>query len=270
MKRSTERTLSFILFLILTFASAFLEFFLIYKIIDSGDISTFKAITSIVNLGALIFFIRAFAKLVNKTFIEKDFICEEDLKKFFRNRLDRINGLSDITPENKAIVFNNLLNDILRMTEEVLRNWLGDYQYELSVFADSEQPDIIAYYETGGQDIPRSKTERQTNPYFYKTSGYKVIELLENPTHEVLIISKTNDPQVNYKFLNQKQRERIKSTLLYSFCFETPMALVVVCDAPGAIDKKDRRLINFVNAVGLAMNFDCQLSKKIYSNLKLA
>lgn len=209
-------------------------------------------------------FIRAFRKLVNRTFIDKDLINEDDLKKFFRNRLDRISSYPHITPENKTLVCHALLGEVLRMTEEILRNWIGEYQYELSVFTDRDHPKIIAYYETGGQSTPRSKRQRERDPDYYKISGYKVVELLDNPSNEVIAISKTTDPEVNYRFLNQKQAEKIKSTLLYSFCLNSPMALVVVCDAPGVIDKSDPRLINLVNAVGMAMKFDCNLSDKLY------
>ena len=178
--------------------------------------------------------------------------------------MDRISGYPNITPENKNIVCNVLLGEVLRMTEEILRNWIGEYQYELSVFTDRDHPKIIAYYETGGQNTPRSMLQREEDPDYYKKNSYKVVELLVNPSNKVITISKTTDPEVNYKFLNQKQIEKIKSTLLYSFCLNTPMALVVVCDVPGVIDKNDNRLINLINAVGMAMKFECNLSSKIY------
>ena len=69
------------LFLLLTITSAAVEIWVIYKIIETGDISFSRGAVSIINAGALAYFIRAFGKLVNRTFIDKDLINEDDLKK---------------------------------------------------------------------------------------------------------------------------------------------------------------------------------------------
>lgn len=255
--------MTFLLFLSLTTASAAIEIWVILKAVETGNISFFKGAVSIINAGALIYFIRLFAKLVKRTFIDKDLITEEDLKRYFRNRLDRINMHSNLDPAKKEALFRGLLGETLRMTEAILRNWVGSYQYELSIFFGQENPDIIAYYETGGQDTPRSKLLREQDPAYYRKGGYKVVELLNKPSNEVIIIPKTRNPEVNYKFLSEKQKEKIKSTLLYCFCVKTPMALVVVCNSPDAINKQDSRLVNLIHAVGMAMQCDNNLSSRV-------
>ncbi len=246
----------------LTVASAALEVWVIYRTVETGDISFFKAIVTLVNAGALAYIFRIFAKLVNRTFIDKDLVTEEDLKRYFRNRLNRINTHAEFDATKNDVLCRELLSEVLRMTEEILRNWIGLYQYELSVFSGREHPKIISYYETGGQDTPRSKPLRERDPDYYRKKQYKVVELLDNPSIEVIIIPKTEDPSVNYNFLNEQQKEKIKSTLLHCFCVETPMALVVVCDSPGAIGNQDSRLVNLIQAVGMAMKCDYTLAKR--------
>ena len=242
--------------------SAALEVWVIYKVIQTSEVSLLKGTLSIINAGALVYFIRIFAKLVNRTFIDKDLITEEDLKKYFRRRLDLINFHPALDTSNKDTFCRGLFGEVLRMTEEILRNWLGPHLYELSVFSDQDHPKILAYYETGGQDNPRSKLMREKDSDYYKKSEYKVVELLDNPSSEVIIIPKTTDPGVRYKFLTDEQREKIKSTLLYCFCMQTPLALVVVCDFPDAINRQDSRLINLIHAVGMAMNCDHSLANR--------
>ena len=263
MTKSTERTLTFSLFLVLTVVSAAIEAWTIYRIVEAGDFEVLKVTVSVINGGALAYLLRAFGRLVNKTFISKDLVDEEDLKGFFQNRLNRINGYSNITPDNKHEVFQTLQQEVLRLTEDLLKKWLVADQFELSIFTNAEYPEITAYYETGGQSTPRSKHMRDQYPEYYITSGYKVVELLKDPTHKIIVIQNTDEPSANYKFLNEKQKEKIKSTLLYCFCLDTPRALVVVCDAPGAIDKNDSRLKNLINAVGMAIKCDCDLSGKL-------
>jgi hypothetical protein len=264
MKKTTERTLVFLLWIVLICLAAALEAWTIYTIVQTGKISQLNGALGAISGGALAALMWKFVKLVNKMFIEKDLVSEEDLKRYFRRRLDRIDFPGRLDPEDKDTFFRGLLGDVLRMTEEILHNWVGPHRYELSVFSDPNHPEIIAYYDSGGHATPRSKANREHDPDYYKKSGYKVVELLAAPSDEVIVIPKTTDPSVKYKFLNDKQREKIKSTLLYCFCTQTPLALVVVCDSPGAIQGKDSRLKNLINAVGMAMNCDYSLGTKLH------
>jgi hypothetical protein len=91
---------------------------------------------------------------------------------------------------------------------------------------------------------------RDQDPEYYRKNNYKVIELLDNPSHDVVVIPETDKPEIRYTFIGESQKTQIKSTMLYTFCVSSPRAIVITCDHPNAINKDDSRLITLVNVIG--------------------
>lgn len=254
-----QRTVIFRVFIILVMASACLEIFIIMNVINTGDVRSYKSIVAILNGGGLFLLFRKFIRMIDDVFRKLDMIDERHLKSYFENRLACLNYESP--PENLNALYSiisALSQQILKLTESILYGWIGPFHFELSVFENSTTPRIIAYYDSGGDNEPRSKKAREDDPDYYRKKRHEVVELLENPNNSIFYLPNTHLPEASYSFLNKEQEKNIKSTLLYCFCNDGPCALVITCDRPGAL-AQDPRLDSLIRAIGLAMRAEYNL-----------
>lgn len=249
----------------LTLAAAGLEVWLIVRIVELGQVSILSGVLAALDGAALLYFLRLFAKITEQTFAKKDLVPEENLRNYFRGKNSFISSFKAVNRANRDVFVCQLVRELLRFLEELLRSWVGPYHYELSVFSNRDFPEIVAYYETGGQTVPRSHVARQQDPEYYKKMKYEVAELLEHPSPEVIYIPETESHDMRYSFVDESQRMRIKSTVLHCLSVDVPRALVVVCDRRRTL-REDIRLTTLIQAMGVAIESEYLLGDKIVVN----
>ncbi len=244
----------FVVFLALVLLSAALEVFVVVKIISAGEVDALKGAVVAINGTGLAALLAAFIKLVRRQFVAGDMVSEDHLLDYFKGRLRSIDGVVSLADASRRKqLATELVRECLRLAESVLRGWIGNYHFELSVFENADEPVIVAYYDSGGGLEPRSKPQRDANPNYYREHGYEVVELLSNPGNNVHALPNTRKGEHDYSFANEEQRRRIGSTVLHCFCNDGPRALVIACDRAKVL-KKDRRIETLVRAVGTAMH----------------
>jgi hypothetical protein len=248
-------------------ASGALEIYLILKIIDGSKLEVIKSALTILNGSGLFILFRIFIKMVDKLFNPNEMITEEHIKKYFENRLNTLDGSNGITEINEIYkLISTLTQQILKFTESILKGWIGNYHYELSVFENSITPSIISYYDSGGENEARSQKLRENDPEYYIKKKYEVVELLNHPSNKIVFLPDTQSSNVNYSFTSKNQADNIKSTLLYCFCNEGPRVLVITCDSKSKLTANSR-IESLIRAIGTAMRAEYQLSKLVQHNV---
>jgi hypothetical protein len=147
-----------------------------------------------------------------------------------------------------------LLVPVLRMAEELLQEQLGRRHYELSVWAEPSAPQMLAYYNSEKQERPRTYSQRQSNPLFYRENNYEVIGLLDNPEARPIVLNRLS--QGNYVFQGTEQMEKIRSTILYCFDHNRPAAIVLTCNEADVFGDNDVAAMDLVRCVSMAIRAD--------------
>jgi len=193
---------------------------------------------------------------------------EEKLKDYFRNRLGLVPGTGEIKDEEAlASISRRLMQQFLHFLESVLRMKSPGTHFEISVFANVTEPDIICYYDSGGSAKPSSASFRAVDPQFYRQKKYEAVELLEKPSGngDVMVIARTEETR-NYSFRNNKQKARIKSTCLCLFNDPEPLVIVLVANRSGAFEESDGPLKSLVAAALMSVAYE----RKIIRAIKIA
>jgi hypothetical protein len=203
-------------------------------------------------------------ELFGDQFRATDFIKTGHLRDCFQEREGvieriRIQELSD-AESNEA---QSLMRSYLRFLERTLRESVGEYDYEFSVFLDAENPVIACYHDTGGRTLPASHDARAQNPRYYREQRYKVVELLDNPDGPLHFISNTRSRSAGYNFTSEQQRKDVGSTILCRLAGRRAAALVVACDQESAFSQDDIRLRQLTHAVSAALGADLDLCGRI-------
>lgn len=250
---SRQRTAVFVVYLLLVLFSAGLEVFIIVKMVSAGEVDKLNVVISALNGTGLAALLLVFTGLVKRQFVVNDMISEGQLRTYFEGRLRSLSSLASLAAEqDRRRLATELVRECCRFAESVLKGWVGEYYFELSVFEDAVHPVIVAYYDSGGETEPRSKAARESNPEYYRQQKYEVVELLERPGNTVIYLPDTRSAQLHYSFTSEDQKRRIGSSILYCFCNERPRAVVITCDKSQSL-APDRRLETLLRALGQAM-----------------
>lgn len=237
--------------------SAFLELYLIYYIATSGALDTGKSLVALINgaitFGALKLILEAWKKDV----IGNAIIDSQDLQKCFTDRLQIV--LPSNMPDNLVVpsINRRLITQYLVLLESLLNKKLGKFHYELSVFCDKSEPEIVAYYDSSGKFVPRSQTKRNENPKYYIESNYEVVELLNDPSTQSIVIEDTKTEKSDYSFTSDEQKSSIQSTLLHCIEPAWPAVLVVTCNKDkvlGNADSFKEAFLGVYNAIAGDLN----------------
>ena len=189
-------------------ASGVLEAYLIIKIVEGEKLDIIKPALTILNGGGLFALFKIFIKMVNSLFNTNEMITEEHIKTYFENRLSTLTGSDEYTGiEEMYKLISSLTEQILKFTESVLKGWIGSHHYELSVFENPDTPIIISYYDSGGETESRSQKQRSDDPRYYIKQGYEVVELLKNPSNNIVFLKDTQSSKIHYSFTSKKQSD---------------------------------------------------------------
>jgi hypothetical protein len=208
-----------------------------------------------------------FIERLRRDLLPRDAIgaLERQLKEYFRKRLTTMSGAQQIADSARlSFVSTQLMQHILSFVEGILKLKAANISFEISIFANVAEPEIICYYDSSGSEIPSSAGERAKDPQFYRKKNYEAVQLLDrpSPTYEIKVFSRP-DERV-YKFRNEEQKSRIKSTALCSFVTPEPLVLVLVADQSGFFDSHDAPLADLIHLALMSVAFEksvCQVIK---------
>lgn len=260
----SQRNWLFSLFLILAVASAALEAYIVVRVIDAGKLDALKTIFGAINGTGLALLLRLFIQLLRQEYLSGDSITEHHLANYFRHRLETVSHTGQVESRGayKALQLG-LSHSNLRLLDELLRSCYGWHRYQLSVFANREHPEICCYYDSAGQDLPRSHRFRIEDPDYYRRAKYEVVDLLDAVAPDYVVISNTRDHKSGYAFVNEEQKGRIGSTVLFRFAVDQPGVLVVVSDQGDLFQTSDDRLHSLIAAIGMAIRLEWTLEAKL-------
>lgn len=182
-------------------------------------------------------------------------------KQYFESRFDRTREGAFGGTRRRGDTIEALIRENLKLAEKLLFEHIGESHYELSVWTDSDEPKIVAYYDSTSAMRPRTDPKRDKNPNFYRDNDYAVVPLLDAPTSEIKYVQRTSP--TNYKHSSAKQKQAIKSSFLYCFDAGRPAALVGTCDRPGVFGREDQVLATLIRTIGLAIHTDLELAAKL-------
>jgi hypothetical protein len=253
----TKKNVLFYSIIFLALVSAGLEVYLIYFIVTSGQLDVGKSLIALLN-GAITFgALRLILRAWKENFIGNAIIDSTDLQKCFSHRLQIV--LPQNLPSNPVVphVNRQLITQYLILLEALLAKKLGRFHYELSVFCDKEHPEIIAYYDSSGNLNPRSQQKRANNPKYYVDEDYEVVEILNNPNTQSIVIEDTKSGDSDYSFADDSQRTNIQSTLLHCIEQRWPAVLVITCNKQkvlGSAEGFREAFLGVYNAIAADIN----------------
>ena len=246
-----QKQIVFYVFIIIVGISVILETVLIFKI--GGDVNYLKNIfwPLVGSTGCILFSITIFFKLFKDNFqtVSLPYILKE-------LNIERIRS---IHTDNCIKCTGSLLNSSLRFSEHILKKEFGEeVDFEISVFYNQQEPDIVYYYDSRGQSFPSSTNNRKTNPNYYIEKGYAVVEFMRNPCAEVVVFD--DICKYSYSFTNN-QKSRIKSQAMFYMSHEGPYVLVIASNHKKTFDPKNKRSLQLVEALGNYIKSDVLLSQ---------
>lgn len=242
---------------ILAIVSAGLEVFLIYHIATTGNLDSSKSVIALIN-GAVTFgALKLILQYWQQNFISTPIFDSEDLRTCFAGRLRIV--LPSVSPINPIVPVINrqLISQYLILLESLLKKKLGNFHYELSIFCGKEEPEIVAYYDSSGNLVPRSQAKREENPRYYIESKYEVVELLNAPSSRSIIIDNVKKDEDKYSFTSPTQKKTINSTLLHCVESQWPAVLVLTCDKSSVLGNSkefEDAFLGVYNAIAADLN----------------
>ncbi len=66
-----------------------------------------------------------------------------------------------------------------------------------------------------------------------------------------------------FSHITDKQREKLKSVVVYVFCHETPCALVIGSDKEKTFTSDDDDMKSLINSIGMAIHCDIHFMKHL-------
>jgi hypothetical protein len=240
-----QRRMIFYLFVGATTIFLGLEAYLIWSTIERG-LTVGKGVGGVVSSGGLYGCFVFFKKLLEANFLGKEIL---PMSRLHRLSLEK-NEILRRSGQNIYDTRKSLVTTTLKFAEETLRGWIPGSHLELCVFVDVENPLLFGYFDSNGNTMARSMTERSRNPTFYIERGYEVTKLLSSPTSQPRVFSDTHDESMEYTFNTPQQRNQIRSTILLCIDLEIPCALVISSNEKNALPQSDEKLISFIRYVG--------------------
>lgn len=231
MNQNIRKNIIFFVGVVMALASAGVELWLFIALVSEGSFEALKLTIAAAN-GLLVF---GSIKMILESW-RSMFIAESSpvdlvhLSNCYSRRLQVVSQ-TDLDRRHIVPVINRqLITQYLVLLEGLLQANLGRHHYELSLFCDSEEPEIIAYFDSNGNTTPRSHSKRQENPKYYVDMKYEVVELLKNPSTETQFIENTLADTEDYSFTSEDQKGKVRSTLLHCIDVRIPAAIVITCN----------------------------------------
>ena len=220
--------------------------------------------------GGLMLFIKQFQKIIDQR-INAGYYDDEreivsyisgELNDYIEKRSANIEIIDDgrLYPQVAMSACLSFLLSFLRK-----RNSVADY--EISVFWNTTEPDILCYIDSTGRNTASSNEYRKDDPMYYRNKNYEVVKYLEDETmsmsYSVDIVHYKDN--VNYKNATSRQKARIKNQIFHRFSLN-PHVLVITCNKPNVFKKSDEELKKVIRTFGLLLNSELILKAKFCCN----
>ncbi len=250
--RATEKTVEFYVFMSLVVLCAVVEATVVIKTVFSPSKSL--AIFSVLGGLGLVALFRVFVSRIRSRDIET--ISTEDLKRLYSERFDSIptQKLSAGEWQDEPVT-NSLMRALLKFVADTITKLTTASNIELSVFRGLNHPRIICYYNSEGLKSPRSELARSENENYYKEKNYFAVQFMNDRPNYIEIIPDTSKNDA-FSHITDKQREKLKSVVVYVFCLDTPCALVIASDKINTFTPGDENMRVLINSMGMALHGD--------------
>ena len=217
--------------------------------------------------GGFMYFMKQFQKIIEQRISSGYFNVENEIVSYISGELndyiikrqDNLNMINDgrLYPKVAMSACLSFLLSFLRK-----RNSTADY--ELSIFFNINEPDILCYIDSNGHDTASSHSYRLSNPNYYKDKKYEVVKYLEDETNSMgysvdIVHYKNND---NFVDATSRQRARIEDQIFYRFSINNPHVLVITCNKPNVFKDSDNELKQVISTFGLLLNSELILKAK--------
>ncbi len=249
--KSTEKKIEFYVFMILVVLWSIVEAIVVLVTVFSPSKS--MAIFSVLGALGLAALFRVFIGRIKRRDLET--ISTKDLKRLYLERLNSIPTQEPSVGEwQDEPVTNSLMKALLKFAADIITKLSSASNIELSIFHGSKEPRIICYYNSEGLDRPRSELERRKNKNYYRDKKYFAVEFMDKLPNYIEIIPDTSKDD-RFSHINDKQREKLKSVVVYVFCLETPCALVIASDKENTFTSDDD-MKALINSIGMSLHGD--------------
>lgn len=231
MNQTTRINIIFIVGVIMALASSGVELWLFIVLVNEGNYEIIKLAIAAAN-GLLVFgSIKMIMESWRSLFInETGPVDLGRLSNCHSRRLQVVNQADLNSPHIVPSLNRQLITQYLVLLEGLLQANLGHNHYELSLFCDANEPEILAYFDSNGNMTPRSHVKRLENPNYYIENNYEVVELLKAPSTETQFVENTLADTEDYSFTSEEQKGKVRSTLLHCIDVRIPAAIVITCD----------------------------------------
>jgi len=249
--RATKKNIEFYVFIFIVLLYAIVEaVVIIAAVFTHSKLSiTFSAIGA---LGLAKLF-QVFVDRIKRRELET--ISTEDLKRLYLERLNSIPTQKPSVEEwQDEPVTNSLMKALLKFAADIITKLSSASNIELSIFHGSKEPRIICYYNSEGLDRPRSELERRKNKNYYRDKKYFAVEFMDKRPDYIEIIPDTSKDD-RFSHITDKQREKLKSVVVYVFCLDTPCALVIASDKENTFTSDDD-MKALINSIGMSLHGD--------------
>jgi len=217
--------------------------------------------------GGLLFFIKQFQRIIEKRIESGYYDDNREVARFISGELfDYIKKRMD----NLELSHDG--RDFPRVTMEAGLSFLVSFlrkreptaYYEVSIFWNAKEPDILCYVDSNGRNSASSIAYRKNNPHYYREKNYEVVKYLDDETKSMgysvdIIHYKDNS---NFDSATDRQKDRIRGQIFYRFSVQEPHVLVVTCNKPDVFRSDDTELKQVISTFGLILNSELILKEK--------
>jgi len=252
--RATERRVEFIVFMILVVLAAIVEAAVILIAVFWQSFPT--GIVAALGALGITKLLEVFVRRMEQRNLET--ISTEDIKRLYVERLDSIPTRELAVSEwQDEVVTNNLIRTLLKFGADVIRKVTNVSHIELSIFYGSTEPRIICYYNSEGLEL-----EWTNNRKYYREQKYFAVEFMDRRPNYMEVIPDTSK-HATFSHVTDKQREKLKSVVVYVFCLNTPCALVIGSDKENTFRPDDDEMKALINSLGMAIHGDMHFMKHL-------
>ncbi len=250
--RATEKTVVFYVFISLV---------VLYALVEAAAISMAIFTHSKLSITISVIGVLGLPKLFS-VFVDRikshdlETISTEDLKRLYSERFDSIptQNLSAGEWQDEPVT-NSLMRAILKFVADTITKLTSTSYIELSIFRGLDHPRIICYYNSEGLKNPRSELERRKNENYYRDKEYFAVDFMDKRPNYIEMIPDTSKRDT-FSHITDKQREKLKSVVVYVFCLDTPCALVIASDKENTFTPNDANMKALINSMGMALHGD--------------
>lgn len=187
---------------------------------------------------------------------------EEKASRMSRDHFGRILDMRIQTlitcPKGKRI--EALLGQYVVGMIDFLYEYVGKYQYQVSIFSGGAHPRIVAYCDTLGNVVASSAKDRKIDEDYYRKKGYAVVALLDGALRADKCYIVPDTAKAGYSFVSDVKRAQSQSHLMFLIDGGLQFAITVSCNGMNGLNDKQEELKALVMRVSRLIRSDLRMA----------